>query len=79
MIFFTATEGDNFELEREFESPDVIYDVKTSRFRFAGHLIRRPEDLPQNLLLARRGKEAARNAKIQGLWKQLLFYAFSKL
>jgi hypothetical protein len=34
----------NHELEREFDSP------KTSRLRYAGHMIRRPEDLPQKTL-----------------------------
>jgi hypothetical protein len=37
----------NFELEREFDSPCVINIVKTNRLRYAGHMIRRPEDLSQ--------------------------------
>jgi hypothetical protein len=31
-------------LEREFDSPYVINDVNTNRLRYAGHMIRRPED-----------------------------------
>jgi hypothetical protein len=34
-------------LEREFDSPCVINDVNTNRLRYADHMIRRPEDLPQ--------------------------------
>jgi hypothetical protein len=36
----------NFELDSEFDNPSVINAVKTSRLRYAGHMIRRPEDLP---------------------------------
>jgi hypothetical protein len=35
----------NFELERQFDSPCVINVVKTNRLRYAGQMIRRPEDL----------------------------------
>jgi hypothetical protein len=37
----------NHELEREFDSPNVLNVTKTNRLRYAGHMIRRPEDLPQ--------------------------------
>jgi hypothetical protein len=32
----------NFELDRKFDNPSVINVVKTSRLRYAGHMIRRP-------------------------------------
>jgi hypothetical protein len=35
----------NFELEREFDSPCGIKAVKTNRLRYAGHMIRRLENL----------------------------------
>jgi hypothetical protein len=38
------------EFEREFDSPNVLNVTKTSRLRYAGHMIRRPEDLPQKAL-----------------------------
>jgi hypothetical protein len=38
------------ELEREFDSPNVLNVTKTSRLRYAGHMIRRPKDLPQKAL-----------------------------
>jgi hypothetical protein len=41
----------NHELEREFDSPNVLNVTKTRRLRYASHMIRRPEDLPQKLLL----------------------------
>jgi hypothetical protein len=40
----------NHELEREFDSPNALNVMKTSRLRYAGHMIRRPEDLPQKAL-----------------------------
>jgi hypothetical protein len=35
----------NFELDREFDSSCVINVVKTNRFRYARHMIRRSEDM----------------------------------
>jgi hypothetical protein len=35
------------ELDKKFYSPNVPNVTKTSRLRYAGHIIRRPEDLPQ--------------------------------
>jgi hypothetical protein len=40
----------NHELEGEFDSPNVLNVTKTSRMRYAGHMIRRPEALPQKAL-----------------------------
>jgi hypothetical protein len=39
----------NYELEREFDIPNVLNVKKTSRLRYAGHMIRRPDNLPQKL------------------------------
>jgi hypothetical protein len=36
----------NCELDKEFNSPNALNVTKTSRLRYAGHMIRRPEDLP---------------------------------
>jgi hypothetical protein len=47
----------NFELDKVFDSPSVLNVVKTSRLRYAGHMIRRPEDLPKGYFHS----EAARN------------------
>jgi hypothetical protein len=37
----------NHELDKEFNNPNVVNVTKTSRLRYAGHMIRRPEDLSQ--------------------------------
>jgi hypothetical protein len=41
----------NFELDKEFNSPIVIGVVKSNIFWYAGHMIRGAEDLPQKALL----------------------------
>jgi hypothetical protein len=38
------------ELDKEFNSPNALNVTKISRLRYAGHMIRRPEDLPQKAL-----------------------------
>jgi hypothetical protein len=40
----------NFKLDRKFNSPNVIGVVKNNRLRYAGHMIRSAEDLPQRAL-----------------------------
>jgi hypothetical protein len=40
----------NHELDKEFDSLNVLNVTKTSRLRYAGHMIRRPKDLPQRAL-----------------------------
>jgi hypothetical protein len=40
----------NQELDKEFDSPNALNVTKTSRLRYAGHMIRRPEDLLQKAL-----------------------------
>jgi hypothetical protein len=40
----------NHELKKEFISPNTLNVTKTSRLRYAGHMIRRSEDLPQEAL-----------------------------
>jgi hypothetical protein len=38
------------ELDKEFNSPNALNVTKTSRLRYAGDMIRRPEELPQKAL-----------------------------
>jgi hypothetical protein len=38
------------ELDKEFNSLNALNITKTSRLRYAGHMIRRPEVLPQKVL-----------------------------
>jgi hypothetical protein len=37
----------NHELDKEIDSPNALSVTKRSSLRYAGHMIRRPEDLPQ--------------------------------
>jgi hypothetical protein len=46
----------NHELNKYFNSPNAQYVTKTSRLRYAGHMIRRPEDLPQKALFRPNGR-----------------------
>jgi hypothetical protein len=39
----------NHELDKEFHIPNALNVTKTSRLRYAGHMIRKPKDLPQKL------------------------------
>jgi hypothetical protein len=41
---------ENHELDKEFNSPNALNVTKISRLRYAGHMIRRPEDLRQKAL-----------------------------
>jgi hypothetical protein len=40
----------NLKLDKEFNSPNALNFTKASRLRYAGQMIRRPEDLPQKPL-----------------------------
>jgi hypothetical protein len=40
----------NIKLEREFNSPNIINVAKSNRLRYAGHMIRSAEVLPQKTL-----------------------------
>jgi hypothetical protein len=41
----------NHELDKEFDSPNALNVTKTRRLHYAGHMIIRPEDLPQKALI----------------------------
>jgi hypothetical protein len=58
----------NFELSREFNSPYVVNVVKTNILRYAGHMIRRPEDLPQKAILIARPHETRRQGRPRSRW-----------
>jgi hypothetical protein len=40
----------NFELDREFNSPNLINVVKSNRLRYTGHMIRDGQDIPEKSL-----------------------------
>jgi hypothetical protein len=58
----------NHELDKEFDSPNALNVTKTRRLRCAGHMIRKPEDLPQ-IQSQTQCKEKSRKTEIQvGGW-----------
>jgi hypothetical protein len=52
----------NHELDKEFDNPNALNITKTSRLRYAGHIIRRPEDLSQKTIF-RTNPNGRRNQK----------------
>jgi hypothetical protein len=50
----------NHELDKKFNSPNALNVTKTIRLRYAGHMIRRPEDLPQKSLFRAKPNEKSR-------------------
>jgi hypothetical protein len=62
----------NHKLDKEFNSPNALNVTKTSRLRFAGHMIRRSEDVLQKALFrTKQWREKSRKTKIQvSGWEQ---------
>jgi hypothetical protein len=58
----------NHELEGEFDSPNVLNVTKTSRLRCAGHMIRTPEDLPQQALFRAKLNGRRNQGKPKSRW-----------
>jgi hypothetical protein len=58
----------NFELDRLFDNPSVINVVKTSRLRYAGHMIRRPEDLLQKAIFIADPQGTRRQGRPRSRW-----------
>jgi hypothetical protein len=60
----------NHELEKEFNIPNTLNVTKTNRLRYAGHMIRRPEDLTKRSIQSQ-WKEKSRKTEIQvGGWDE---------
>jgi hypothetical protein len=60
----------NHELDKEFNSPNALNVTKTSRLRYAGHMIRRPEELPQKALFRAKPNERETEIQVGGWDKQ---------
>jgi hypothetical protein len=58
----------NHELDREFNSPNALNVTKTNRLRYAGHMIRRPEDLPQKALFRAKFNEKTNQGRPKSRW-----------
>jgi hypothetical protein len=61
----------NHELDKEFTSPNAIYITKTSRLRYAGHMIRRPDDLPQRALFKARPNGRRNQGRPKSKWSEI--------
>jgi hypothetical protein len=57
----------NHELDKEFDRPNALNVTKTSRMRYAGHMIRRLEDLPpkSSIQSQTQWKEKSRKTEIE--------------
>jgi hypothetical protein len=67
----------NHELDKEFNSPNALNITKTSRLRYAVHMIRRPEDLPQKALFrakpnGRRNQGRPKSRWVDGVYSDRL-------
>jgi hypothetical protein len=58
----------NHELDWEFNSPNALSGTKTSRLRYAGHMIRRPEDLPQRTLFRPKPNGRRNQGRLKSKW-----------
>jgi hypothetical protein len=56
------------ELNKEFNSPNALNVMKTSRLRYAGHMIRRPEDLPQKALFIAKLTGRRNQGRLKSRW-----------
>jgi hypothetical protein len=58
----------NHELDKEFDSPNALNVTKTNRLRYAGHMIRRPEDLPEKGLFRANPNEWRNQGRPKSRW-----------
>jgi hypothetical protein len=58
----------NHELDKEFNSPNTLDVTKTNRLRYAGHMIRRPEDQPQKTLFRAKPNGRRNQGRPKSTW-----------
>jgi hypothetical protein len=58
----------NHELHKEFDSPNALNVTKITRLPYAGHMIRRPEDLPQKALFRAQPNERRNQGSLKSRW-----------
>jgi hypothetical protein len=58
----------NHELDKEFDSPNALNVTKASRLRYAGHMIRRPKDLPQKALFRAKPNGRSNQGRPKSRW-----------
>jgi hypothetical protein len=60
----------NFELKREFDSPWALKVVKTKKLHYAGHMIRKPEDLPQKTIFIAGSQGTRQQRRPKSRWPE---------
>jgi hypothetical protein len=58
----------NHELDKEFDSLNALNVTKTRRLRYVGHMIRRPEELPQKALFRAKPNGMRNQASPKSRW-----------
>jgi hypothetical protein len=58
----------NHELDKEFDNPNALNVTKTSRLRYAGQMIRRPETLPQKALFRAKTNRRRNQGRPKSRW-----------
>jgi hypothetical protein len=58
----------NHELDKESDSPIALNVTKTSRLRYAAHMIKRPEDLPQKALFRAKPNGRRNQGRPKSMW-----------
>jgi hypothetical protein len=58
----------NHELDKEFNSPNALNVIKTSKLRYAGKMIRRPENLPQKALFRAKTNRRRNQGRPKSRW-----------
>jgi hypothetical protein len=60
----------NQKLDKEFNSPNALNVTKISRLRYAGHMIRKPKDLPQKTLFRAKPNVRRNQGRLKSTWNQ---------
>jgi hypothetical protein len=58
----------NHELDKDFNSPNVLNVTKTSRLRYSGHMIRKLEELPQKVRFRSKLNERTNQGRSKSRW-----------
>jgi hypothetical protein len=58
----------NHEFDKKFNSTNALNITKTSRLRYAGHMIRRPKDLPQKALFRAKPNRRRNEGRLKSRW-----------
>jgi hypothetical protein len=60
----------NYEIDKDYDSPNVLNITKTSRLRYPGHMISRPDDLPQKALFRAKPSGRRNQGRPKSRWAE---------